>query len=240
MANIHMTLQGKGGVGKSLIASVLAQYKAHKNELSLCVDTDPVNTSFQGFKDLNVRCLDIMKKDIIDARQFDLLINWLSEITHDAVIDNGASVFIPMANYLINYEIPDVLASMNHKLFIHTVIVGGQAFPDTINGFAQLVNQFPENTHFIVWLNEYFGSIEYDNMTFEEMKPYTENKHRIHALLKWPELQKETFGYDLSHMLCDRLTFKEALACPERWIMTKQRLKMIRDRLFIQLDGAMI
>lgn len=30
MAKIHMVLQGKGGVGKSMIAAMLAQYKAGK------------------------------------------------------------------------------------------------------------------------------------------------------------------------------------------------------------------
>ncbi|MCP4981471.1 MAG: conjugal transfer protein TraL, partial [Gammaproteobacteria bacterium] len=28
MAKIHMVLQGKGGVGKSMIAAIIAQYKA--------------------------------------------------------------------------------------------------------------------------------------------------------------------------------------------------------------------
>lgn len=35
MAKIHMVLQGKGGVGKSMIAAVLAQYKAGKGYLGL-------------------------------------------------------------------------------------------------------------------------------------------------------------------------------------------------------------
>lgn len=240
MANIHMTLQGKGGVGKSLIASVLAQYKADKEELALCVDTDPVNTSFHGFKNLNVRCLDIIENNKINTKRFDDLIEWIAQTSGDVVIDNGASVFIPMANYLIDYEIPDVLAGMNHQLFIHTILVGGQAFPDTMNGFVHLVEQFPENTHFVIWLNEYWGRVEYDGMIFEDMKSYKENKERIHAILKWPELQKETFGYDLSYMLQERLTFKEALVCPKRNIMGKQRLKMIRDKIFRQLDSAMI
>ena len=43
MANIHMMLQGKGGVGKSLSAAMLAQYMHSKTALPLCIDTDPVN-----------------------------------------------------------------------------------------------------------------------------------------------------------------------------------------------------
>ena len=42
MAKIHMVLQGKGGVGKSFIATVIAQYKISKGQQPQCIDTDPV------------------------------------------------------------------------------------------------------------------------------------------------------------------------------------------------------
>jgi CO dehydrogenase nickel-insertion accessory protein CooC1 len=51
MAKIHMVLQGKGGVGKSMIAAtVIAQYKASKGQQPLCIDTDPVNATFEGLQ----------------------------------------------------------------------------------------------------------------------------------------------------------------------------------------------
>jgi CO dehydrogenase nickel-insertion accessory protein CooC1 len=61
MSKIHIILQGKGGVGKSLIAAVLAQYKTSKGQNPLCIDTDPVNATFNGFKALNVQRLQIKK-----------------------------------------------------------------------------------------------------------------------------------------------------------------------------------
>ena len=48
MANVHMILQGKGGVGKSFIASLLAQHKIADHKSILCIDTDPVNATFAG------------------------------------------------------------------------------------------------------------------------------------------------------------------------------------------------
>lgn len=41
MAKVHLTLQGKGGVGKSMMAAILAQYKKNKGSNVLCIDTDP-------------------------------------------------------------------------------------------------------------------------------------------------------------------------------------------------------
>ena len=45
MANTHTVLQGKGGVGKSFIAAILAQYMNAMGRKPLCIDTDPVNDS---------------------------------------------------------------------------------------------------------------------------------------------------------------------------------------------------
>src|SRR5579859_3467685 len=45
-STIHLTLQGKGGVGKSLVASILAQYFRHHGREIRCIDSDPVNQTF--------------------------------------------------------------------------------------------------------------------------------------------------------------------------------------------------
>jgi len=63
MAKIHMILQGKGGVGKSFISSTLAQHKVAKGGNPLCIDTDPVNATFYGFKKLNVKQINVMNND---------------------------------------------------------------------------------------------------------------------------------------------------------------------------------
>ena len=45
MAKIHMVLQGKGGVGKSVIAALIAQYKASKGQAPLCLDIPRLHVS---------------------------------------------------------------------------------------------------------------------------------------------------------------------------------------------------
>ena len=50
MKQIHFILQGKGGVGKSFIASLLAQYlRDRKNGQVVCFDTDPVNPTLSRY-----------------------------------------------------------------------------------------------------------------------------------------------------------------------------------------------
>ena len=240
MAKIHMTLQGKGGVGKSFVSVTTAQYKAHKGMMPLCIDTDPVNATFHGFKSLNVKRLDILDGDEINTRHFDSLVELLASSESDVVIDNGASSFVPLSHYLISNHVPTLLQDMGHELVVHTIITGGQALHDTMHGFAQLIEQFPVETSFVVWLNPYWGAIEYEGKSFEQMKVYRENKARISAIVNLPVLKEETYGRDLSDMLRERLTFTEALALPTKSIMTRQRLKIIRDELFGQLDNAVV
>ncbi len=240
MAKIHMVLQGKGGVGKSFIATVIAQYKISKGQQPLCIDTDPVNATFHGFKALNVRLLEIMQGDEIQTRNFDTLVELIAPSKDDVIIDNGASSFVPLTHYLISNQVPALLQEMGHEMVVHTVITGSQALLDTVSGFAQLASQFPAEALFVVWLNPFWGSIEHDGKGFEQMKAYTANKARVSAIVKIPALKEDTYGRDLSDMLQERLTFEEALAMDSLTIMTRQRLKIVKAQLFSQLDSAAV
>jgi hypothetical protein len=240
MAKIHIILQGKGGVGKSVAAALLAQYKASKGCVPDCIDTDPVNATFHAYKALNVRRLQIMDADEIDPRSFDALVEVFAAARSDLIVDNGASSFVPLSHFLISNQVPALVSEMGHELLVHTVVTGGQALQDTLGGFAQLVTQFPSDVQFVVWLNPYWGPIEHEGKDFEQMKSYVANKERVSAIVRLPSLKRETYGRDLSDMLKHRLTFAEALASSSLTIMTRQRLKIIRDQVFGQLECATV
>jgi hypothetical protein len=240
MAKIHVILQGKGGVGKSVAASFLAQYKTQKGQAPLCIDTDPVNATFHGYKALNVKRLQIMEAEEINPRSFDALVELIAASKGDVIIDNGASSFVPLSHFLISNQVPALLIEMGHELVVHTVVTGGQALLDTISGFSQLVSQFPAEALFVVWLNPYWGAIEHEGKVFEQMKAYTTRKDRVSAIIHIPALKKETYGRDLGDMLQERLTFDEALAMESLTIMTRQRLKIIKGQVFGQLENAAV
>ncbi|WP_020405848.1 conjugal transfer protein TraL [Hahella ganghwensis] len=240
MSKIHIVLQGKGGVGKSVIAAMIAQYKVSKGQAPLCIDTDPVNATFEGYKSLDVRRLNIMDGDEINTRNFDELIELIAPSESDVIIDNGASSFVPLSHYLISNEVPALLEGMGHQMVVHTVITGGQALLDTVNGFAQLATQFPVECLFVVWLNPYWGAIEHQGKGFEQMKAYTGNKDRVSAVIPIPDLKEETYGRDLSEMLQARKTFDEAINDGSLTIMTRQRLKIVKTQIFGQMESAAV
>ena len=253
MAKIHMVLQGKGGVGKSMIAATIAQYKVGKGQKPLCIDTDPVNATFEGYKALNVRRLNIMDGDEINTRNFDALVEMIASAEGDVIIDNGASSFVPLSHYLISNQVPALLQDMGHELVVHTVVTGGQALvAKRLGDRAHVVieiplreqahqkQQFPTECLFVVWLNPYWGPIEHEGKGFEQFKAYTANKGRVSAIIQIPALKEETYGRDFSEMLQDRRTFEEALADSALTIMSRQRLKIVKSQLFAQLDNAAV
>jgi CobQ/CobB/MinD/ParA nucleotide binding domain len=53
---IHMSLQGKGGVRKSLVAAILSQYLASRGQEVHGIDADPVNHTLSEYRGLGARC----------------------------------------------------------------------------------------------------------------------------------------------------------------------------------------
>lgn len=239
MAKIHLLLQNAKGIGKSFIASIIAQYKLHRGKSLLCIDTDSSTYGFARYK-----ALDVKKFSIKDGKNLEDHFNelfdsiTLTKAYEDIIVDSPFSSFIPLSSHIISQKIASKLQDSGHELILHIVIVGGENFIDTLHGFSQLITQIPDGATFILWLNSYFGPIKYEGKTFEDMKVYQDNKQHISAIVPLPILKKETFGKDLANMMHEALTFNEAISLSPRMIVTKQRLKMIRDQLFRQLDTA--
>jgi len=74
MPMIHMVLQGKGGVGKSFVAALMAQFLQDRGCDPLCIDTDPVNATFAGYSAFGVHAIDLVDSRDINPRRFDLLV----------------------------------------------------------------------------------------------------------------------------------------------------------------------
>lgn len=234
--SVHFTLQGKGGVGKSLVSSLLAQYFSHIGAPVKCIDTDPVNQTFVNYKALNAKHLDLLEGSRIDERKIDNLMEQLLLEDGVFVVDNGASSFVPLSNYLIENDAIAMLRDAGREVYIHCVITGGQALIDTLTGFKALAEQTNTN-NIVIWLNEYFGPIERDGKPFNEMKVYIENQEKVRGIMRIARRNTDTFGKDIEEMASKKLTFAEVIAMPEFNIMAKQRIKTVQKDLFAQLDN---
>jgi len=232
---VHLSLQGKGGVGKSLIASFLAQYYKSHGVPATCIDTDPVNQTFSQYAALGAQHLRLMDGNQLDRRRFDSLMENILGSDETFIVDNGASTFIPLWHYMVESRVPAVLREANRRLIIHTVITGGQALADTVMGFKSLAEGC-ETRSIIVWINEYFGPVEKDGKKFTQLGTFLEHQDKVAGTIVIPRLSPDTFGRDLEDMVARKLTFGEIAWATGFTLMTKQRLRMIERELFEQLD----
>jgi hypothetical protein len=232
---IHFTLQGKGGVGKSLVASILAQYFRHHGREIHCLDSDPVNQTFSQYAELGAEHLALMRDGRIDSRGFDALMDRL--LTEDGIfiVDNGASTFIPLWSYIVENNVLELLCAAGRKLYVHTVVTGGQALGDTLKGFKSLADSTAER-NIVVWLNEYFGVIERDDKTFTDMLAYKESESKVFGVVHIAKRNQDTFGRDVEEVIARKRSFEDAIRNGKASIMSKQRLRMVQRDLFEQLD----
>jgi CobQ/CobB/MinD/ParA nucleotide binding domain len=239
IATVHLSLQGKGGVGKSLVASILAQYLLDRGKTVRCIDTDPVNKTLSQYRGLPTEQLKLLREGGVDQRGFDGLMEHL--LTDDGaifVVDNGASTFIPLWNYILENNVHQLLRDARRRLYVHIVITGGQALFDTLNGFSQLAESSNEQ-NIIVWINEYFGRVEKDGKQFSDMKVFQDNAERVFGTVGIVKRNQDTFGRDMEEMVSRKLTFSEAIR-GDFSLMSKQRLKVVERDLFEQLDQLAI
>lgn len=235
---VHFTLQGKGGVGKSLISAVNGQYfrdKVGANKVAT-YDTDPVNDTFSQYAAFQTKRIDILGTDQnINARAFDSLMESLLGSEGIAVVDNGASTFVPLMAYMVENGVVEMLQGAGKKVYIHSVITGGQAFNDTLQGLTTMLET--QKAAVVVWQNEFFGEVEHEGKRFEDSGIFKEHRKKIAGVIKIERRNNDTFGKDVELMVKNKMTFDEALKSDTFGIMPRQRLKMVKDALYAQLDA---
>ncbi|HEY1148689.1 MAG TPA: hypothetical protein VGF27_08945 [Pseudoduganella sp.] len=234
---VHFVLQGKGGIGKTLVSTVLAQWLQAKGDTPLrCYDTDQENTTFSRYKALDVKHIPVMTESrTIDPKRFDALMIDILEEDGNCVIDNGANTFSPLLAYLIENDCFNLLEESGRKVYIHTIVGGGDTLHDTAMGFVSTA----KSTHvpLVLWENEHFGLLQSaSGKAFIESQTYADNSSRVRGRVVLAQRNADTFGADVKKMNTARLTLEEVKSSDKFNVMEKQRIKVVFRDLFEQLD----
>lgn len=233
---VHLVLQGKGGIGKSVVASWLAEYLSKRNGNVFCIDGDPVNRSLAQYRSLNVEKLDLLNEEglIVRARYDDLLQRFATE-TGVFVLDSGATAFLPLWSYLVESEVIRVLNEMGRAVYVHCVVSGGEMLSDSLLGFDTLASSTPDR-NLVVWINEYFGPVARDGKSFDQMNVFQKHAGKILGSIGVPQRSPDTFGASVLLMREKKLTFNEAIQSNELMLAQKSRLQIVQRDLYQQLD----
>jgi adenylylsulfate kinase-like enzyme len=237
--DIHLFLQGTGGIGKSVMASVLAQYLIARGCSLRCVDSDPVNRTFSRYKALGVERIELTDGGVVNKGRLEGLVNTIVNANNKLIVDAGASAFVAIQNHFLKTNLFEKLSEAGKQVYIHTVITAGQAQDDTLERLRQLTDDVVADRNICVWVNEFFGVIDCDGKPFVESTLFQERKGKVVCLISFPRRGADTFGYDVDLMISRGLTFEEAIEGegPQQ-IMPKHRLSIVQRDLFEQLDKS--
>jgi hypothetical protein len=119
---VHLVLQGKGGVGKSLISAILGQYFQTRKTTPHCFDTDPVNATFAQYRALEAEHINVLRRGAIHDKRFDELFEKICTLDGVCIVDTGATTFVPLWNYILENDILTFLAGRSRRVFVHCVV----------------------------------------------------------------------------------------------------------------------
>lgn len=241
MPRLHMTLGDKGGIGKSFIAALLAQYYLDNmtDAKVVCLDLDPKNRTFSRYTELGVEHLDVQRDGDIDKMKFDLFVNRVMSAGDDAevIADVGGNIYISLTDYLRVNEVLQLMMMAGVEVILHVPIVGaGDLFP-TLKTLDELIPSTPDGAMVSVWINQKNGRVEYEGKQFEESERYADYKSRIRSVTYIP-LWRSDMQTNVAAMLEEAVTFNATLQMGTFDLMGKQRLSMAQRYLYQAMERS--
>jgi hypothetical protein len=153
------------------------------------------------------------------------------------VIDNGANSFTPLMAYLLENDCFAMLEEAGRRVYIHTIVGGGDILHDTATGFVSTAKA--TSVPLVLWENEHFGKLaSASGKVFTESQTYADFAGRVRGRVVLAARNADTFGADIKKMNMARLTVDEVRASDKFNLMEKQRIKVVFRDLFEQLDNV--
>lgn len=248
--HVHMILQGKGGVGKSVAATLLAQYftdqalNAERPCPPLYLDTDPATQTFLKYnaKGFAVEHIKIAEDDriTINPAKFDELFERIvtQEPRNDVVIDTGSSNFLNLIDYMKQVRIPEILPDQGYQLIIHVVLAGGNVLVDTVQSLDTICQQFAEfhPLDIIIWTNTVNGIVQTDKWQhFKQSATAQGYAEHIRGYIDLPLLPADLQAKDFKKLLDHTDTFALADQLPIYKWAERVRLRHLRNVIWQQI-----
>ena len=233
---VHIILNGKGGIGKSVVSSFFTQFLLSKNLTVLGIDCDASNNTFAQYDKLSIKRIAVANDNnmTIDSKKFDIVMSEILNASQEhIIIDSGASSFLNLVNYMVETDIINLLEQNECKVYIHLIIAGGDMLQESFVSAKAVINRL--NTNYIMWLNEHFGNF-IGNDHFLQSKYFKEIENKIEKVITLSKQSSDLTEKDIQKMLKLKITFDEIKDNKEFSLFEKSRINVSKNILFQEID----
>jgi ABC-type dipeptide/oligopeptide/nickel transport system ATPase subunit len=233
---VHIVTQKKGGVGKSTVARILAEYLKQVHGQCHCFDTDPSQPTFQRVGGLNVKRVQLLTNDEIDPMLINPMLETIIGENGPFVIDTGSSSYHSLWSYIMGAELFELLGAKDRPVVIHVPLAPKPDLEDTLIGFDEIAQHSPARS-VVVWLNQRETPIEIPGgQDFTDLEVAVRNADKLLALIVASRQKHRWNRQYVGEMIEKRQTFQEAIEGQST--ITRSYLQRVREEIFTQLQEA--
>jgi hypothetical protein len=150
MANIHLIGGEKGGVGKSLVARILAQYLIDKQVPFLGFDTDRSHGSLMRFYSGFASPVVVDRYESLDS----IVEAAVAEPDRRIVVDPAAQTHEPLAKWMEDSGVLELAEEAGFSFFYWHVMDAGK---DSVDLLTKLLDRFGNRLRYVLVLNQLRG-----------------------------------------------------------------------------------
>lgn len=236
---VHMTLQSKGGIGKSHVARILCEYFSEAEAF----DLDDQNQTLSGIEALQASLVETggAGSATIKVEALDEL--WSRLVESDAnniVIDSAAHIYMPLLYFMEDSDATEILRSCGFETWFHLIACGGTEQKETLKDIDRLIDRWGARVHFLLWDNDYHGPIIAGDDRSERglvntVVYKTRWANRVDGVVQL-ERPQSLYQRDVEQVLAAGATFREIAENDVTPITRRSRLLRVWKAIASQLD----
>lgn len=230
VGDLHIVMTAKGGVGKTFITSLVAQWAISNGKPMRVLDMDQSNAMLAPLAELSAEFVPLMEEKRFVSEKFDAVIRRIMRSDETFLVDVGASTFHDVWAWMHENDIIEVLKHDGRRVVIHSVVTGGIELTHTLGSFDEVCHFCPER-QVVVWLNPFLGKIQLQGTEFEAMRVYRQNEHKVLTVATFP-LAKEAVAKEVRDLGIMGKTLLDIESNDSLDFLSKHRLTRYRTEVF--------
>ncbi len=229
MANIHLVGGEKGGVGKSMVARVLAQYMIDKDIPFVGFDTDRSHGSLMRFYE------DFASPMLIDSfESLDTMVDLAAEHPDERIlVDLAAQTHAPLVKWMDESGVLEALADLGLSVTYWHVMDSGK---DSVALLKRLFDRFGTRVNYVIVLNQLRG----ESFDLFDKSPEKAQAAALNAkIIPLKRLNQEVIGkIDAENSSFWAAQQKSADNGAGLGILQRQRVKVWLNHAYEQIQGV--